>query len=255
MYQVCFILKSILLAGISLKAKIILSYDGSKFFGSATQPHKNTVQDALARALKAFGIDEIPLFASRTDKGVHALNAVACVRLRDYIFDLAYFRDRLNFYLYPSAYIKKIELVNDDFEVRFHAKKREYIYIFNHSNFNPFLSSYHLFYPKINLSDANELLSFFIGKNDFKFFQKQGKEDTIRTMFKAYAYSYKNYTIFKFQADGFLRGQIRLTVNAVLSVLEGKIDKDDLLKQIKGEKVFVRKPSEACGLYLNRIWY
>ncbi len=232
-----------------------LAYDGSKFLGSATQPHQNTIQDRLAKALNAFGIDNNVLFASRTDKGVHALNAVASVALKSYSLDLKYLKDRLNFYINPSIYLKKIELVDDDFEVRFHVKKREYKYIFNHSKFSPFLSSYHLFYPKIDIKRANEFLKLFLGKNDFKLFQKQGKKDTIRTMFKAYAYSYKHYTIFVFQADGFLRGQIRLSVSSILAGLEGKISKEEILAQIKAKKAFITKSAPACGLYLSKIYY
>lgn len=55
-----------------MKIKIIFSYDGSAFLGSASQPHKKGVQDALSGALSHLGIVSPLLMASRTDKGVHA---------------------------------------------------------------------------------------------------------------------------------------------------------------------------------------
>lgn len=55
-----------------MRLKLVFSYDGSAFLGSACQPHLNSVQDALAAALAHLGIFSPVLFASRTDKGVHA---------------------------------------------------------------------------------------------------------------------------------------------------------------------------------------
>ncbi|HEC2757075.1 TPA: tRNA pseudouridine(38-40) synthase TruA, partial [Campylobacter coli] len=48
-----------------MKLKIIFSYDGSKFLGSAIQPHKKSVQDALQDALSHLGIFSSVLMASR----------------------------------------------------------------------------------------------------------------------------------------------------------------------------------------------
>lgn len=238
-----------------MKIKLIFAYDGSRFYGSATQRHKKTVQDTLFRALQAFNIKEMPLFASRTDKGVHALNAVALINTINLDIDLRYFVKKLNSYLNPSIHIKMAFVVDDDFEVRFAVKKRQYKYILNHSTYSPFLSQYQLFYPALDLSKTNELLSLFLGENDFKFFQKQGKENTIRTIYKANAKRYKHYTIFTFEANGFLRAQVRLMMSAVLRTLEAKLSKDEFLLQIKAKKEFVRVLAPPNGLYLSRIYY
>ena len=226
-----------------MKIKLIFAYDGSRFYGSATQRHKKTVQDTLFRALQAFNIKEMPLFASRTDKGVHALNAVALINTINLDINLRYFVKKLNSYLNPSIHIKRAFVVDDDFEVRFAVKKRQYKYILNHSTYSPFLSQYQLFYPALDLSKTNELLSLFLGENDFKFFQKHN------------AKRYKHYTIFTFEANGFLRAQVRLMMSAVLRTLEAKLSKDELLLQIKAKKEFVRVLAPPNGLYLSRIYY
>ncbi|AJC86419.1 tRNA pseudouridine(38-40) synthase TruA [Campylobacter sp. RM16704] len=237
--------------------KLTFSYDGSKFNGSATQPHKLSVQDALANALTHLGIYDKPLFASRTDKGVHAFNAVACVKSGGHFKDFSYLKNKINHFSHPFIHIKHIEKVNDDFQVRYDVKKRAYRYILSHENYNPFLASYVYFYPKINTSLAKKIVYLFEGEHDFKFFQKEGSNNktSIRIIYKTKVYIYKNHTIFYFEANGFLRSQIRMMMASILKVLEGKLNQNELLEQINAKKAHCRFLAPASGLYLSRISY
>ena len=238
-----------------MKLKLVFSYDGSKFQGSATQPHQNSVQDELAKALRHLGIYEKPLFASRTDKGVHALNAVACVNCGEHFRDLNALKALINRFSRPHINIKFIKRVSENFQPRFDAKMREYRYLLYHGAFNPFLSSYFHFYPKIDIKKANEILSLFVGTHDFRFFAKQNEKDSKRTVFIAKAYSHKDLTVFKFRANGFLRSQIRLMMSGVLAVLEGKLSKENLKEQIAAKASYIRTPTPPNALYLARIFY
>ena len=240
-----------------MKLKLVFSYDGSKFQGSATQPHQNSVQDELAKALRHLGIYEKPLFASRTDKGVHALNAVATVNCGEHFKDLNALKALINRFSRPYIDIKFIKSVSDDFQPRFDAKMREYRYLLYHGAFNPFLSSYFHFYPKIDIKKANEILSLFVGTHDFRFFAKQNSpsKDTKRSIFIAKAYSHKNLTVFKFRANGFLRSQIRLMMSGILAVIEGRLSKAQLKEQINAKASHIRTPTPPNALYLARIFY
>lgn len=240
-----------------MKLKLTFAYDGSQFQGSASQAHQNTVQDKMGEILRHLGIFERVLFASRTDKGVHALAAVASVVCGEHFKDLNLLKNKLNHFAHPHIHIKHIQSVDDDFQVRFHAKKRTYRYILNHGTFSPFLAPYFLFCPQIDVAKTNAILSNFVGKHDFKMFQKQNEaqKDTVRTVYKARAYAYKNLTVFEFKADGFLRAQIRLTVAAVFKVLEKKMSQEDLREQIAAYKEHTRTLALPNGLYLSRIFY
>lgn len=240
-----------------MKLKLTFAYDGSRFQGSATQPHANSVQDGLANALSHLGIFEKPLFASRTDKGVHSLGAVASVRCGEHFKDLADLTKRLNHFAHPHIHIKKIERVSENFEVRFNATMREYRYILNHNEFSPFLAPYFLFYPAIDIQKTNEILSLFVGKHDFRAFQKQGEaeKDTVRTIFRARVLKHRNLSVFIFRANGFLRTQIRLSIGAVLKVLGNKMSVEALKEQICAQKEHFRTPAPPNGLYLSKIWY
>ncbi|WP_417903978.1 tRNA pseudouridine(38-40) synthase TruA [Campylobacter sp. LH-2024] len=240
-----------------MKLKLIFSYDGSAFLGSATQPHGKSVQDVLQKALAHLGIFSKILMASRTDKGVHASFMVACVECGDHFKDLIYLKNQLNKFSHPYIHIKHLKFMPSDFEVRFDVKSREYRYIFYHGNFNPFVSRYVHFYPKIDINKANEILKYFFGEHDFKYFCKSGSDvkSTVRKVFKSHAYSYKNMTIFHFRANGFLRGQIRLIVASVLKVLEGKMTKEQLIEQLKTIKKYNHFLAPPNGLYLSKITY
>ena len=240
-----------------MKLKIILSYDGSNFLGSSSQPHKNSVQDELQNALSHLGIFSKVLLASRTDKGVHAFCNVACVECGDYFDDLLYLKKQINKFANPSVNVKNIILANDDFQVRFDVKFREYRYIFNHSRFNPFFAKYCYFYKEFDINLANEILQIFVGNHDFKFFQKNGgnNKSTIRNIYFARAYKYKNLSIFHFRANGFLRAQIRLIVMSVLKVLENKMTKNQVYEQLNLKKIHNRFLAPPNGLYLSKIIY
>lgn len=232
-----------------MKIKLIYSYNGSNFSGSQSQPHKNSVEDRLKMALFRVGIFEKLTTASRTDKGVHALNQVSTTNCGEF-WDLNKLKEQLNRHARPFIYIKKIEKVSSEFHPRFSAKKRSYRYILNHSNFSPFLENLCLFYDKIDIEKLNLSLSKFIGKHDFKNFMKTGSDikDSIREIYKAYAFSYNNLTIIKFEANGFLRSQVRLMVANVL--------KEQISNQkFTLEKSITRIPAPPNALYLERIFY
>ncbi len=240
-----------------MKLKLTLAYDGSRFQGSATQPHLNSVQDTLAQALAHLGIYEKPLFASRTDKGVHSLNAVASVVCGEHFEDLNALKSWLNRFAHPQIHIKRIEKVSENFQVRFDAKAREYRYLLHHGEFSPFKAPYFHFYKRIDLEKANEVLNFFVGKHDFRHFAKQNAphKNATRTIFIAKAYAHGHLSVFKFRADGFLRAQIRLMMSAVLRVLDGKMSKAQLREQIAATRAHTRILVPANGLYLTRIFY
>jgi tRNA pseudouridine38-40 synthase len=77
----------------------------------------------------------------------------------------------------------------------------------------------------------------------------------VRTVFKTRVYPYKNKTILYFEANGFLRSQIRLMVAFLLKISDGKLTKHELLEQLNKEKVHNTRPAPPNGLYLSNIIY
>lgn len=238
-----------------MKIVLTYAYNGAKFNGLQTQPHKNTVEDALNLALSHVGIYESVISSSRTDKGVHALRQKSTTHCGDF-WDLDKLKNMLNRHAAPNIYIREIKQVDESFQVRFDAKARLYSYILSHDKFSPFLADFVLFHPKVDMLRLNECLSVFKGEHDFNAYKKNGtpNNSTIRTIYFAKAYRYKNCTIINIKANGFLRAQIRFMVANVLKALND--DKIELFKELfKEGKALTKIPIAPNGLYLREVFY
>ena len=238
--------------------KIVFSYDGSKFCGSQKQCNKKSVEDKILEALKVYGIQTKIILSGRTDTGVHAVGQCANFFVDDFwANDLEKFRKIINYQLSPYIFAKHCEIVDTKFHSRYDAKTRTYRYIINTSEYNVFGADYFYFHYLNDITKLQECVKLFQGTHDFEYFSKTGSctKTTIRTIYDARIYKYKNFIIFKFEANGFLRSQIRMMVGALLSLSEGKITLDDLDNQILKIKKASTKLAPASGLYLCRIKY
>ena len=239
-----------------MRLKLVFSYDGSKFQGSQTQPHENGVEDALGAALAHAGIFSKIISSSRTDKGVHANNQVACVECGEHFSDFTHLKALINRHAHPAVHVKFISRVQDCFHPRYDATARAYRYIINHGEFSPFLAPYETFLPRFNLNLANELLALFVGKHDFSAFMKLGSDvkSPVRSVKKAFCYARGERSIIVFKANGFLRAQVRLMVASVLKALElaknGKFKETDAL-EFKFECTRKAKPGSKANLNQN----
>ena len=106
-----------------------IQYDGTNLFGWQTQNSERTVQGEIERALqKIFKNQDINLIGSgRTDSGVHALAQVANIKIDSKINeeDLC---NAINGNIKNDIYILRCEEVDNKFNSRFSAIKREYEY-------------------------------------------------------------------------------------------------------------------------------
>ena len=233
-----------------MRLKLVFSYDGSKFQGSQTQPHENGVEDALGAALAHVGIFGKIISSSRTDKGVHANNQVACVECGDHFNDFERLKALINRHAHPAVHVKFISRARNCFHPRYDATARAYRYVVNHGEFSPFLASYENFLPKFDLNLANELLALFVGEHDFSAFMKLGSDvkSPVRRVEKAFCYERGERTIIVFKANGFLRAQVRLMVASVLKALE--LAKSGKFRQMQAQE-FKFERVEAVNLRAN----
>src|SRR5947199_6866836 len=109
--------------------KLVIEYDGTPFVGWQRQEGGRSVQGLIGEAVAAFSGERVGVFgAGRTDAGVHALGQVAHVDLgREWPANTV--RDALN----ARAGAERIavlsaEAVSGDFDARFSAVKRHYLY-------------------------------------------------------------------------------------------------------------------------------
>lgn len=236
-----------------MRVALYLAYNGTHFFGSQTQKEtQNTVLGELGNVLKKLGIAQRVVASGRTDKGVHATMQVCHIDLPPYWSDIKKLKRVLNKMLSDTLHVKKIIHVSDDFHARYSAKKRSYRYIIKTTPRNPFEKDFVSFLQNVNFEQLQQNITLFVGEHDFKQLMKTGSQvkSTRRIIYKAFAYKHKNCIILYFEANGFLRSQIRLMVGALLT-----LNAQQIQEQLHCQKKHNIKPAPPNGLYLSKIKY
>lgn len=236
------------------------SYDGSNYNGYQIQPNKSTIEQNIEEKLSIINSNiPVKIFSTgRTDAKVHALNQKAHFDLEKNL-NPEKLRNSLNKLVNNDIYIKKIEIVDNNFHARFNVKKKEYVYILNMGEYNPIEKDYVYQYNKsLDINIMKESINYFVGEHNFKSFTKvDNKPDNfIRTIYSA-TITVKNEKIyFTFVGNGFLRYMVRNIVGTLINVGEHKIKKDDLPKIIESEdRTFAGITAPPNGLYLSNVYY
>ncbi|WP_457745599.1 tRNA pseudouridine(38-40) synthase TruA [Sulfurimonas sp.] len=236
-----------------MRVALRFSYNGTHFFGSQIQKEtKNTVLGEIESVLEKLGMPQRVVASGRTDKGVHATGQVCHIDLPTFWSDLAKLKRTFNMMLPSSIYLRNIQSVHSDFHARYSAKRRVYRYIIKKGERDPFLADFVSFYETIDKENITKNIGLFVGEHDFKYFMKTGSDtkSTLREIYKAFTYEHKGYFILYFEANGFLRSQIRMMVGALLTLQREAIE-----KKLTISKNYKIKPAPANGLYLARIIY
>jgi tRNA pseudouridine38-40 synthase len=241
--------------------KLILEYDGTPFVGWQLQENGLSVQGRLATAIKAFsGEDTVPRGAGRTDAGVHALGQVAH-------FDLAKdwathkVRDALNAQLRPDPIsVLACELASADFDARFSAAARHYLYrIVNRRA--PLSLDRNRAWQVVHALDAAAMhaaAQILVGHHDFTTFrssecQAASPEKTLDRL--SVTRSGEEIRI-EASARSFLHNQVRSMVGSLKLVGEGKWTGRDLDSALQARDRAACGPlAPPCGLYLVKVDY
>ncbi len=236
-----------------MRCALTLAYNGTFFLGSQIQKETtNTIFGNLEYVLSKLGIEYRVIASGRTDKGVHATGQVCHIDLPEFWNDLQKFQRVLNSMLPVSIQVKHIKAVDNNFHARYSAKKRVYRYIIKNEKSNPFETNFITFVEDIDFKNIQKNIKLFVGEHDFKFFMKTGSDvnSTRRIIYKAFAYEHKGTIVLNFEANGFLRSQIRLMVGALL-----KLNADEIKEQLACTNNYKIKPAPSNGLYLAKIKY
>ncbi len=241
-----------------MKVKITLAYDGSQFHGFQSQNDGTlTVANKLADAFASIGIHSKINASGRTDSGVHATRQVIDIELPPFWDDLARLKNYLNHLCAPSIQIRDIQAVQADFHARYSAQRRVYRYLVKVGEPSVFSQAYVHYHDSIDVTKIQGAIKRFEGRHDFAYFCKNGSEpkSTIRQIYQCRFYARRGFYIFSFEANGYLRSQIRMMVDFLLKISDGKLSEIALKEQLEKKKIHSRTLARANGLYLSRIKY
>jgi tRNA pseudouridine38-40 synthase len=241
--------------------KLILEYDGTPFVGWQMQENGPSVQSRLIEAVKAFsGEDVIPRGAGRTDAGVHALGQVAHFDLaKDWDPDKV--RDALNAQLRPDPVsVLACECAAEDFDARFSAKGRHYLYRIVDRR-APLALEHNRAWGVFRPLDAEamyEAAQVLVGNHDFSTFRStecQAKSP-VKTLDRLDVSRHGELIRIEASARSFLHNQVRSMVGSLKLVGEGRWAKCDLKQALEARDRNTCGPvAPPCGLYLVKVDY
>ena len=242
--------------------KMVYQYDGSKFYGFQRQKNKKTVQGEIEKViLKNFSQKINMISSGRTDKGVHDLGQVSNFFIDEKI-PLEAIKRQINKNLYGEIKILSVEEIEREFNSRFDAKSRTYLYIMKkEEEITPFESNYITGIKNdINIEQFQKIMEIFKGKYDFSSFMKKDKaiRNTMREIYNIKCeYEEREKKIYvEICGSSFLKTMIRIMIGSAMAIYFGKEREDYIKMRLENpdaDKPKILAPSE--GLYLYRVDY
>ena len=241
--------------------KLTIEYDGTPFVGWQAQDNQLTVQGVITDAILAFtGERTIVAGAGRTDTGVHALGQVAHVDLgKDWDEDTV--RDALNAHLRPHPVaVLTAERVTENFDARFSAIKRHYLYRIVNRRPDLTLERNRAWRVPRPLNDQamNDAAQKLIGRHDFTTFRSAECQASspVKTLDRLDVTRHGDELRVRAAARSFLQHQVRSMAGSLVHVGEGKWSADDLAAALAArDRSACGQVAPPHGLYLVRVDY
>jgi tRNA pseudouridine38-40 synthase len=241
--------------------KLTIEYDGTPFVGWQAQDNGISVQVVLTDAIAAFTGARVAVGAAgRTDAGVHALGQVAHVDLaKDWECETV--RDAINFHLRPQpVVVLAAERAAPDFDARFSAVKRHYLYRIVNRRADLALDQNRAWrVPRpLNAEAMHAAAQRLIGHHDFTTFRSaecQAKSP-VKTLDRLDVARTGEEIRINASARSFLQHQVRSMVGSLVHVGEGKWSADDLAAALAArDRTACGQVAPPHGLYLVRVDY
>jgi tRNA pseudouridine38-40 synthase len=241
--------------------KLTIEYDGTPYVGWQAQDSGASVQGVLTSAIAAFTGEQAAVHgAGRTDAGVHALAQVAHVDLaKDWDDDTV--RDAINFHLRPRPVaVLSAEHVAADFEARFSAIKRHYLYriVNRRADLTLDLNRTWRVPRPLDAAAMHAAAQKLIGRHDFTTFRStecQAKSP-IKTLDRLDVLREGEEIRVVAMARSFLHNQVRSMVGSLVHVGEGKWSAGDLEAALAArDRTRCGQVAPPHGLYLVRVEY
>ncbi|MGB5181018.1 MAG: tRNA pseudouridine(38-40) synthase TruA [Xanthobacteraceae bacterium] len=241
--------------------KLTIEYDGTPFVGWQAQDNGVSVQGVLTAAIAAFVGEQAAVSAAgRTDAGVHALGQVAHVDLaKDW--DTETVRDAINFHLRPQPVaMLAVERAAPDFDARFSAIKRHYLYRIVNRRADLTLEQNRAWrVPRpLDAQAMHVAAQRLIGRHDFTTFRStecQAKSP-VKTLDRLDVARAGEEVSIAAVARSFLQHQVRSMVGSLIHVGEGKWSADDLASALAArDRSACGQVAPPHGLYLVRVDY
>lgn len=243
--------------------KMIVSYDGGRYYGWEHQPDKDTIQGRLENVLgRMCGIEpsEMKIIgAGRTDAGVHAKGMV-CNVVMDVDMTPDEILDYANNYLPDDIAILQVREASERFHARYNAIGKTYRYTCYAGRVKSIFDRKYVTrldeMPDVKkMQKAAEDL---VGTHDFHSFcaNPRMKKSTVRKVDRLDIACKNGYITFIVHGTGFLQNMVRILVGTLLEVGYGRIAPDAIPSIMEAKDRKLAGPTApAQGLCLMEVDY
>lgn len=243
-----------------MRLRIDLAYDGAQFHGWAAQPNLRTVQGEIESTISTvLRLDVAPplTVAGRTDSGVHARGQVAHIDVDD--VDPATLQRWLQRALPDDISIRRVTAAPPDFDARFSAVERRYVYRICDGVPDPLTrGSVVALRRPLDVHAMNAAADHLLGEHDFaSFCKKRDGATTIRTLLELSSVrSSADGIETTVRADAFCHSMVRALMGGLVAVGEGRYEPawtGDILANVARDPRVKVMP--AHGLTLEEVVY
>lgn len=250
------------------KVALGIQYQGIKYSGWQSQPHRNTIQDHLEDAISNFlGKDYSEkvrvVVAGRTDASVHALGQVVHFETTIERDEWSWVRG-INAFLPKDISVQWAKRVADCFDARFSAQERAYAYVLvGAPQPLPLLNGQagYLMVPANKWLDTEAMqkaANFLIGTHDFSSFRSSEcqSKTPIKTIYQLKIVDKAPFVYFFIRGNAFLHHMVRNIVGSLVRIGAGKENPDWLLEILNSKNRQLAAPTfSPDGLYFCRVGY
>ncbi len=241
--------------------KLVIEYDGTRFYGWQRQKNKPTIQGEIERLLSIILNREIKIHGSgRTDAGVHARAQVAHFQAETHMAP-ASIKKSINSMMRHPIVIHECVEVPADFHAQYSVKSKEYrYYILNRPE--PCAIgrdfSWHVSTP-LDIDQMNQCSRFLLGIHDFKAFENTGspRSTTVREIYSAqWSSPATDRLVFSISASGFLKNMVRNIVGTLKDAGQGKLTPQEFKTILATcHRPLAGATAPARGLFLHNVVY
>ncbi len=240
--------------------KLIIGYDGTRYFGWEHQPGKDTIQGKLEDVLNHLAEEPVLIIgAGRTDAGVHARAMVANVVL-SVDMTAEQLRDYMNRYLPDDIIVQEVREASMRFHARYNAIGKTYCYTVFDGKTKPLFDRKYVWQLEkpVNIERMQKAAEYLTGEHDFMSFCKnpQKKKSTVRTVDQIEIRRRGDYVTLTFHGNGFLRNMVRILTGTLVAVGQGEMTAEQVKAALEAkDRLAAGQTAPAKGLCLLEVDY
>ena len=240
--------------------KMIIAYDGTRYYGWQRQPDQNTIQGKIENVLSVLCGREVEVIgAGRTDAGVHARGMVANANLETEL-EPVQIREYLNRYLPDDIAVLEVREASPRFHARYNAIGKTYRYTCFDGDVKSVFDRKYVARleekPDVDLMlEAAEVLK---GEHDFRNFcvNPRMKKSTVRCVDRIEIVRDGDYIVFTFHGTGFLQNMVRIMVGTLLEVGMGRTGVEQVRSALENpDRQKAGPTAPAQGLCMMHVDY